>query len=271
MKRLHVIFAILILGLLLSCQNEGINMSLLETTHQKLSKSALSTLQYLKNKGYVANDLKPDFQMNGFVHGDMVFPFNLVDNLKHASTKNQTKNSQNGMQVLHRETKNISYYVESNFPEHYIKALDWARYYWSISSPNIEIRRTYKRSEADIICSSYFDSNDDAYAKASFPIGNGKVGNFLRINTRFDNASSTAKQKLVLMMHELGHNLGYDHSDQTFGFILPKTQSPIFHINNVCGSIMRSQIFECTWDFNNVKSWSVWDINAISQWFGYTP
>jgi hypothetical protein len=270
MKKLKVCLAILISGLMLSCQNESVDINETESTQKELSKSALSTLKFLKEKGYVEKELKPNFEMNGFVHGDMVFPFEMYDNLQKNKVNQQSKNQYSGFRVVYGETNNMSYFIDSSFPSYYVAALDWAKYYWSISSPNIEIRRTFNRSEADIICSSYFDANDGAFARAAFPPGDGRVGNFLRINNRFGEFANTQRDKLVLMMHELGHNLGYEHSDQNVGvFTIPNTQTPAFHQSNACGSIMRSLISICAWDYNNVKNWSESDRNAIEWGFRF--
>jgi hypothetical protein len=270
MKKLNVFLAVIISGLMLSCQNESVEVDIQESTSKELSKSALSTLKFLKEKGYDGNKLKPSFELNGFIYDDYVFPFDYYENFLEISSQAQGKNQYSGRPVSYEESNNMSYYVESNFPEYYVNALEWARYYWSISSPNIEIRRTFNRNEADIICSSYLDRNDGAYARASLPLKGRKVGNFLRVNNRFVKADSSSRFKLALMIHELGHTLGYEHSDQNVGvYTIPNTEDPTFHTNNGCGSVMRSGIFVCNWDYNNVKSWSQSDINAIEWGFRY--
>jgi hypothetical protein len=269
MKKLKVCLAILISGLMLSCQNESVDINETESTQEELSKSALSTLKYLKEKGYVEKELKPDFKLNGFIYGDMVFPFEIHDNLQKNRVNGQSKNNGGFNAVKWGQSNSVLYFIDSSFPAGYINELDWARYYWSISSPNIDIRRTFDRSQADIICGGYFDPNDGAFARAGLPTRDGNVGKFLNVNTRFNPAASTARQRLTLMMHELGHNLDFEHSDQNVGFNIPNTETAAFHAANTCGSIMRSSIFECGWDFNNVKNWSQWDRTAIIAFYRF--
>ncbi len=268
MKNINFFVAIIIATFVISCQDENLNKEDLQN-EQTLSKNAQETLNYLVGRGYKKDELKPNFKLKSFIHGDMEFSFDMAENLKNSESNSQAKNQwAAGVSVRYAESNNVTYFIESNFPSYYIGALDWASYYWRISSPNIDIRRTFNRSEADIICSAYFDRNDVAYARAQLPQGSGRVGSFLRVNTNFSNESNP-RAALVLMMHELGHNLGFEHADKNIGNRIPNTETPDFHFRNGCGSIMRSGVFTCSWDYNNVKNWSQSDINALAWAYRY--
>lgn len=259
-QSLIILFAALFLCY--SCQQEE--------SIEGFSNNEEKTLNYLLEQGFDKSEIKPDFTTKTFVVGDMNVPFNLAQNLEKNRESSNSKGLKNryGFNVTNYDfTRSVFYYIESNFLEQYIFPLDWATYYWTISSPNISIRRTFDRSQADIICSSYFDSSDAAFARAALPNGQGNVGTFLRINTAQPHQNFGFDANMVLMIHEIGHNLGYQHSDQSLGFQIPNTGSIEFHQNNDCGSIMKSLPFNCGWTNDNVKRWSVSDRTAI-EW-GY--
>jgi hypothetical protein len=266
MKKFKLSLSVLALGLLLSCQNESVDSTI--DQENVLSESAKLTLEHLKKKGYSSDDLKPDFRLGGFISDDVVFPFDLYQNLSKSKLLEQSKNQLYRLGVELGQSNSATYYIGSDFPEVYVEAMRWASLYWSISSPNIDIQRTSNRDEADIICGVYNDPNSSSQARAAYPNGSGNVGSYLRINTGVS-ASSSLRSRTVLMMHELGHNLGYLHANRSEGNNIPNTETPEFHQNNRCGSIMRSSVSSCNWQLDGVKNWSEYDRIAIEAVYKY--
>ena len=78
-----------------------------------------------------------------------------------------------------------------------------------------------------------------------------------------NNPDHDANDKMALLMHELGHNLGFLHSDQTAGYNIPGTADAAWHSRNTCGSIMRSSVFTCGWRTSGRSAWSTSDWRAV--------
>ncbi|WP_299438417.1 hypothetical protein [uncultured Aquimarina sp.] len=252
-----------------SCQNEDLNQEDLYQEEQALSKEAKSTLDFLVEQGYSSENLTPDFEQKSFIYGDdMAFPFELKGNLdknRPTDAKNQWYRIGNG--VYYSNSRDITYYIERNFPRQFEYEFSWAAYHWSRISPNINIRRTYTRSQADILVGAWYQTNTNAWARAALPDGRGNVGSWLNINTAKDHEGSSGESTMALLIHELGHNLGYLHSDQTEGELIPGTRGASYHRANNCGSVMKSSVYVCNWRLSSTPGWSSDDRRAIN--WGY--
>lgn len=253
-----------------SCQNENTS-----SAEQELSLEAQKTFEYLTEvRGISPNDLSIDHEKQSFVFGnDAYITFNLKGNLDKNGFVNDGEFSAKGKKnqwfygagVKYYQTQRIAYYVSSGFPREYVEAIKRAAYHWSRVSPNIDIRRTYRRSDGDIYLSSYTNRNTGAWATAQLPQGNGQSGSWLSINRANAlgvNVSETTK--MTLMIHELGHNLGFYHSDSTNGRLIAGTRGANYHRNNNCGSIMKSSVYNCNWRASSGTSyWTSDDWRAI--------
>ena len=66
------------------------------------------------------------------------------------------------------------------------------------------------------------------------------------------------------MLHELGHTLGFQHSDQNLGIRIPGTRDIRYHDANDCGSIMKSSVYNCNWRFGSSRAaWTPDDWTSI--------
>ncbi|MDY8137932.1 hypothetical protein [Aquimarina sp. 2201CG5-10] len=259
--------------LYVSCQNEDLQESV-DPVEQTLTKKAEATLDFLIEQGYSVHDLKPDFESETFIFGDdIAFPFELKGNLDKNKPNEETTDQRNqwyyvGNGVYYSNSRNINYYIERNFPRSLEYEFSWAAYHWSRVSPNINIRRTYTRSSADILVGAWYSTSDRAWARAALPSGNGNVGSWLNVNTAKDHEGSSSESTMALLIHELGHNLGYLHSDQTEGGRIPGTNGPGYHAANNCGSVMKSSVYVCNWRISSNPGWSYDDRTAINWAYG---
>ncbi|HAS43948.1 MAG TPA: hypothetical protein DCS93_25955 [Microscillaceae bacterium] len=251
-SKIKIAFFIITSFLFGSCKKSDVNPS---QQVKALSTEAKATLEYLVSLGYQAEALKPNAELQGFMAGDVVYPYVLATNLEKQPLGPTSENQWQNRAVSYANSRAVTYYIDPGFPSAYVGALAWAAYYWSISSPNIRINRTYNRSSADIICNTYYDPNTGGWAYALFPTGSGNVGNNIRINTAKPHDQSQ-EGKMVLMMHEIGHTLGFRHSDQGGGILIPGTQGIAYHQSRNCGSLMKSSVFVCGWAYNGVKRWT---------------
>ncbi len=251
------------------CQNEDLDQEGLIQEGQTLTKEAKATLEFLKEQGYSTNDLTPNFDSKTFIYGgDIAFPFELKGNLDKSQLKKVGTDEKNqwyrvGNGVYYSNSRDITYYIERNFPRQFEYEFSWAAYHWSRASPNINIRRTYTRSQADILVGTWYSTSDRAWARAALPSGRGNVGSWLNINTAKDHEGSSSESTMALLIHELGHNLGYLHSDQTEGDFIPGTRGPGYHAANNCGSVMKSSVYVCNWRISSTPGWSSDDRRAI--------
>ncbi|WP_106792812.1 hypothetical protein [Aquimarina sp. Aq78] len=257
--------------LCVSCQNDGLDQEDLNQEERPLSKEATATLDYLIERGFSKEDLIPNFKDEAFMQGDMMIPFALKSNRdanppKKGSIQEKNRWFFGGVGVYYSNSRDIRYYVENNYPRNLEYALSWAAWHWSVSSRNINISRTYNRSSADILVGSWYNSNEGAWARALLPDGRGNVGSWMRVNTAKPHPGD--ESTMALLIHELGHNIGYHHSDQTYGGHIPGTNGVAYHQSNNCGSVMKSSIYTCNWRFSSTPGWSRDDRTAITWAYG---
>jgi hypothetical protein len=267
MKILKINIALITLATIISCQKEEVEVIspiTIEVQNEIPPKEAQGTFEYLKTLGYNDNEIKACNKEAGFLVNDMIFPYELYDNLKNNSLLN--RNQWHGSNVTHANSNSVTYYIDSTFPQDYKNELRWSFYYWNKTSPNINCSETTVRANADIICAGAF-LNGLSNAVASLPNGNGNVGR--KITSNKSNPMNDGGSRLVVYMHEIGHVLGYNHSDQNGGIKIPNTGDATYHANNACGSLMRSGVSQCSWAFDGVVRWSQYDQTAINTYYTY--
>ncbi len=256
--------------LCISCQNEDLDQNDVNQ-EQTLTKEAKATLSYLTDHGYSREDLSPNSESRTFDVGDISIPFSLKANLdKNRVTEEEEEGVQSknqwyyvGSGVYYSNSRNIEYYIERNFPRRFEYEVSWAAYHWSRVSPNINFRRTYTRSRADILIGSWYSTSDRAWARAALPSGNGNVGSWMSMNTAKDFDGNGSAANMALFIHEFGHNLGYLHSDQYEGGLIPGTRGAAYHQRNNCGSVMKSSVYTCNWRISATPGWTYDDRIAI--------
>ncbi len=260
---------------LIGCQNEE-----LSTGGPDIPEEALETFNYLVEfEGYSPDKFTVDQTTKSLIYNqDIAIDFNTRANMLNAEQEAQddeivSKNQWMGSSgVLYSNSRNITYYFEQgnpnrdfDFPDEYKSAFGWAAYHWSRVSPNINFRRVYSRRDAQISLSGWTDRNDRAWARAQLPKRDGNVGAWVavnRANALPTNPSETTK--MTLMIHELGHSLGFQHSDQNFGNRIPGTRDYRYHAANNCGSIMKSSVYNCSWRSGSSSSaWTSDDWTSI--------
>jgi hypothetical protein len=238
----------------------------------QLSQEALDTKKLILDRGTKESEIFVDHETKSFIVGDVGFPFDWATNLKKIQANE--KNYRTETTVTSANSNSITYFInKSQVPANYVNPIGWATYYWSIASKNINFREVSSASQADIVFTSgTAPSGSSAQARANFPSGNGNVGNIVQIFTN-QNQPSDNNVRIVLMIHELGHSLGYEHSNanrsSTAVYLGSTTGTSQFHIDNTCGSVMRSTVFQCGWASDNRSKWSTSDKNSIDLLYGF--
>ncbi|UII35011.1 hypothetical protein LVD17_14470 [Fulvivirga ulvae] len=238
----------------ISCQDEE---SLL--TVEPSQKLDTKMVELITQDGHEASDIyiKDDFYR---VRGsDIMYHKDMADNLLRNNINEEQR--WHGVQTYYSHTRDIRIYKESSFPEYlYGGPLYYAAQHWSNISPNINIAITNSRSNADIIVSGYYDSREYGWAVASLPTGNGNVGSWMWINT-YQPHNQSYGDKVGLMVHELGHTLGYRHTDQGGGYHIQGTPY------SDGSSVMNSGVPGGLWQSNSA-GWSAGDKQAIKWAYG---
>ncbi|WP_234859155.1 M57 family metalloprotease [Aquimarina aquimarini] len=117
------------------------------------------------------------------------------------------------------EVRDIKVFLNNNVPQEWMVPTQNAINQWNSSSPGISMSRTTNRGEADIVISGEAEVGFDfSPAGADFPeVAGGAVGAFVTINLNYNPATNgplSNGRRFLVMTHELGHNIGFQHSDQ---------------------------------------------------------
>lgn len=134
----------------------------------------------------------------------------------------------------------------------------------SVGNSNLRFREV-SSLPADIIVSSTTTAESGNYwAVASFPY-DGKPGNSLLINFDHDESGFTYEQKKYVMMHELGHCIGFRHTDWSM------TENFDPYGNNIYGAywITNTPYGDATDPDPSSLFRRYLDIGSINQYFTY--
>jgi hypothetical protein len=116
---------------------------------------------------------------------------------------------------------NIKYFLEASTPNEWRASITQAIAEWNVvGSSKVRLSEVTNSSIANIRVNSMYDEANWV-ARAELPYPDGTPGHVLTINTRFNTMS--AGEKLFAMVHEMGHNIGFLHTNQTDGTLIPGT------------------------------------------------
>ena len=179
-----------------------------------------SVLDFFAQEGFRTNTIT-ELDDEYMVEGDIAFSKEEVEHLLQETPANgRTEQVRYEFLVSCEEVRNISVWVDTSIPSsgsnNWRYEVQQAIDEWNGAHSSIRFVYTTK-GEADITVQSDNDEIDEnsVLAIAKFP-KNGKAGNLIRIN--FDatgNVGASADKKRHLMLHELGHTVGFHHTDAT--------------------------------------------------------
>jgi hypothetical protein len=148
----------------------------------------------------------------------------------------------------------IAIYADNTVPTDWLAALDQAIANWNSTNSHVYMKRvttttttvttgkgknkttttTTVPAPYNVIVKTLYDASTSMVAQAYMPYYDGTAGNEVDINTYYSTLS--ASYKTFALTHELGHTIGFTHTDGTYGNIIPGT--PATDPNSVMNSIV---------------------------------
>ncbi|MEW7279889.1 M57 family metalloprotease [Aquimarina sp. 2201CG1-2-11] len=246
-----LIFSLLICS---SCSNESLDLN---EDLQEVSTIPEKFSKLLTDLSLDANEVRYIESLDAIAHGDILYSAdtNSDENIEKAHWHNR--------RVSRANSRNINYTVRGVNSANYIAAIDQAAQAWENMSPNINFTRVSNNANGIDLTISFLNAADYARvdnsgsgAFATFPTGNGNIGNRISFNeSSFRNTFNS--WKILLTIHEIGHTLGFRHPNQGGGVAIPCAGSQQWHQNNPAGSVMNSALPWGNWPSQNI---------SVAQW-----
>jgi hypothetical protein len=173
--------------------------------------------------------------------------------------------------VTQTNAVSIAVYADNTVPAEWLTALDQAIANWNSINSHVYMKRVTATTVTttsgkgkkkttttstvppayNIIVKTLNDPTTSMVAQAYLPYWDGTVGNEVDINTYYNYLSSS--YKTFALTHELGHSIGFTHTDGTYGNLIPGT--PEADPNSVMNSIVLP--------WNGFTSYDVTAVNTI--------
>ena len=134
--------------------------------------------------------------------------------------------------IISSSKTNVTIYYDVTVPVSWMLILDQAIANWNSAGSAIVMSRVSIQSSAATTVTATYNNATSVIATASMPDYYGNPGNSLTINTYYSTLSDA--QKLFALTHELGHSIGFNHTDGTYGTLIHGTP------RKDAGSIMES-------------------------------
>ena len=164
---------------------------------------------------------------------------------------------------------NIAIYADNSVPGDWMAALDQAIINWNNTNSRVLMKRVTatttttttgkgkKKSTTtvtvppayNVLVTTFNDASTSTVAQAYLPYADGSAGHEVDINTYYNYLSSS--YKIFTLTHELGHSIGFTHTNGTYGNLIPGT--PTTDPNSVMNS------FILPWN-----SFTPYDITAVT-------
>jgi hypothetical protein len=168
------------------------------------------------------------------IHDDILISKTEVENyMSRESTRGRTDQRRYTYIVSQSRVTNIKYYSDGSVPAAWRTAITQAVSAWNaVNGTALFISEVTSSTSADVRVNAIYEGGAGWVARATLPSSSGAPGSIMTINTYHN--SLDAGRKLFAMAHEMGHNFGLLHTNQTDGTIIPGT--PATDANSVMNS-----------------------------------
>ena len=204
------------LALTLACQEDQDTMLVPDQATPQLEKT--ETLAHIKNLGYderVIEDLGDYYVVEGDIlfYKETFYEAQPDRKLSHSPKNGRSTQYSTGYPVAPEWQQNIAVYVDPAASDWQNAVLASLVSYNSLPDCRLSFTLTANSAVADI--SIFYDSSLPARtaARATFPY-NGRPGFRIQVNPSFQGEETSAEaQRQLIMTHEIGHCLGFRHSN----------------------------------------------------------
>lgn len=146
----------------------------------------------------------------------------------------QTEQRRHNYIVSNSYNSNITIYIDPAVPANWRTAIQGAVINWN-AVPSSRLGMSIVSSQSGAHCRVFMGFESANWiARAYLPSSSGRPGVSVEINSNFNNLA--ANQKLFAITHELGHTIGFHHTNQTSGIQIAGT--PTADPNSVMNSFV---------------------------------
>ncbi|KUJ61797.1 hypothetical protein AR687_11300 [Flavobacteriaceae bacterium CRH] len=160
------------------------------------------------------------------IDGDVVMPIEEArDHYSDSSCKNSNKTNQqySGYKMKPEMAGSVQVYISPEVTSEWRIAINKAIIIWNNTNSSINITTTNTTTSLSINIIMGEIPEKYTIANASYPSGGGP-GKRMKINTIYMNKLNDT-DRLHTIIHELGHNFGLGHTEETEGSLIPCTSS----------------------------------------------
>ena len=220
-------------------------------TEQEINEITILTNFLSTDIGIDVNHIAYDLDLGGFIiDGDVLMPLEEArDRYAYSNSKITTKTNQRRSEykMTPEISESIKLFITPEVPSDWKIAINQAINNWNTINSSIHITIVDALSLSNIKIDAWNGGSAKAIAYASMPYYSGNPGNSLSINTYYNYLK--ASTKVNVMIHELGHTFGLNHTNTTDGTLIPCT--PISDMNSEMHSIAEEWINGFTY-YDNV-------------------
>lgn len=201
-KKLLAMFAMAMVGIILSCQTED------EPVKQnEVSQDALAQI---KNLGFSTQNVQR-LEDGYLVEGDIILHDHDFSRGINKSTVSVAESEQYRTTNLVSTPRTIKISVANNLGTAYVQAVDEAISRYNAENLLITFQRVSSGADIQIVRANFFEQFL-FLASAGFPTANGQPYNRVKVSTYQLNSQPLATKASVLA-HEIGHCIGFRHTD----------------------------------------------------------
>ncbi|WP_109097065.1 M57 family metalloprotease [Aquimarina sp. AU58] len=183
-------------------------------------------LQNIEKWGF-SKDVIEDLGDYYLVDGDIIF----YKNVKYPDFKNPISKQRRHPRSV--TISNVRVFINPGMDANWRNASLQAINRWNSVNSKLKLSVTTSSSNSHI--QIMYDSQDPAinlasnvFGRGTFPTGNGLPGRGIWVNPDFDSPrlcgkAITQNMRIANVQHEIGHNVGITHTNQSFGSLIPGT------------------------------------------------
>jgi hypothetical protein len=169
----------------------------------------------------------------------------------------RTEQRINSYSVNSTRVRNITVYCDGTVPSDWVSIMDMAIANWNAAGSAIHFTRvtsqytttsttsgsgkkknstTTTTTSADVVVTTFNDNTTSVIAQGYYPTSTGAPGNKVNINLYYTYLSTAYRE--FALTHELGHVLGFTHTNETYGTLINGT--PVTDASSVMNSVCLS-------------------------------